>query len=217
MTRTDKLTLTISFLALIVSAGSFYFSWYSYNKSNIEDISIIATPNGMNYKTYLSPNSSILPVEWVAIISNNGDKTSSIVNYSINQIRDNGNEAWFAGLDQGVFDESYRPLSFPIDIESGKSKKIILRVGIWQNSSVRRIFHNAGFDSKSIKAYTLRDTLFKHSIDLYGNKVEAQFLNDSLFSAKWPDGTNTDLYKLSLKTARRFNFDADLTLYPTDK
>src|SRR6185503_18965182 len=162
--QTNNLSLTISALAFIISAGSLYFSYYTYTQSNKENISVIATPVTYNYVTHVEPTIGILTTQWVIVISNNGDKTSSIVQYRLFQLNKDNNRAWYSDMDQGIFDENGQRISLPIDIESGKSRKIILKLGIWLNTEAEEVLKSTHFKKGNVAIQTIRDTLYKHSI-----------------------------------------------------
>ncbi|MGI2329147.1 hypothetical protein [Planococcus sp. YIM B11945] len=209
----SKIALFISIISLLSSFITIGYTIYTDNERARENIYFAVNSNLQegNFDTTLIPARlpdfeydgdilGVVPVNYEIILANNGENTVSIISYDLWQI-DNQVPIQFSHLKNGIYEKNDL-LEFPLTIESGKSRKITIKVGIQVKDFVFKILEEEFGEGKPINFNTLETTLLSQNTDLFGNKVVKN--NNNIYST---DLTNEKIYKLSFTTSKGKTFE----------
>jgi len=158
----------------------------------------------------------IMKSAWDTLISNTGTSTLSIIRYEIFQVKPNSLVA-YSKLDKGLSSKDGKPLSLPIVLDTGKSIRININIGIRPGIRAYKIYTNNMNNQLDLTTY--RKILFKNNIDIYDNPVGPLILNNEVVEG----GTeifNRDkeqVFEIRLYTARGGIFSKTSSWYPLKK
>ena len=219
--QTSTANIGIAIAALIISALSFCFSFYSYKKSKEERISVIAGPILENFTTkiYKIGKLDVIPFFWEITLSNNSDKAISIVEVNV-QSKGVHPFVSYSHLFGGTFIDFDRPLEAPINLNSGESKKFMIKIGIMCDSNASEIINSLlettiPVDSENgpwIRRYVLVKMLCEKGIDVYGNKAQGAFDGEKLLSYTADPKKQQD-FTVTFTTSNNTSYSKDIMLY----
>ena len=130
----DKFARLISIISLILAVLAVGLPYYQTEKNLQEDIAINLT-NGCNNTNQIKLINrlgvvyGIVQLPYNLTISNNGNRTSSIIDIETEQMDKNGRISKFSGIEGDIVDVSGESVSLPININSGESKSFIYYIG----------------------------------------------------------------------------------------
>ncbi len=203
----------IAFFALIISIGSLSFNVISYNNSHKENLKVSVSMVYDNYETSLhsigGSYPSILDTYWEVILTNNGDKPLSIVDYDIQQVSQHIDLkiSDYSYLNGGVFSSPGQAFNLPIQLESGSSIKFYLKVGVLVSKKSSQLIMEQYQKNMRILFIDLTNYLAKNKIDLFGNKVDPILDGDTVIGSSTPmDNRKEQFFSLSVKTSKNNYF-----------
>lgn len=180
------ITVVLSVFALIISSYVAYYDINENEQMKIEKINVLTSRYSEDYSSKLIPvlffqdQSAITPVYFECIVINEGEKPVNIMDYSISDISNNIID--YTYMDMGVFDSSGRILSFPINLQSKESKKLLVKVGLRMNSTV---FNNIEVERLQTENTTINEITHhcaEKGYDIYGNNVTYTKYGDEGYS-----------------------------------
>jgi len=223
--KIEIVNLTIAILALIVSILSIGFSYYTYKDTNTERLNIQASFIQSNYQTKIIPigQNVVIPLYWQVILTNNSEKTVSITDINVENINDDNGVSLYSHIYDGIFDtyEEYDKgqIELPININSGESRKVFLRIGIMCDSLASSILSKKdyiSFDDKPTESWTrlnqVKIKLAENGIDFYDNKASATYDDEKIILYK-SEAKKQQQFRITLTTGKN-NFAAkNLRIY----
>jgi hypothetical protein len=108
----------------------------------------------------------------------------SVIDYKVIQVGKDFPANWYTDMDQGLYSfEDGLPVkeSLPIDIPSGSTKKVFVRIGLMMTPDVFQLVKSEFYSLPASEA-TLRKIwrfLYTKETDFYGNKLTTKYLNGS--------------------------------------
>lgn len=220
----EKINITTSVGAIIIAVISLIFSYYSYKNGQTEKINIIANNVYTDYQTKIMKVSDqvVVPLYWEIMIINNGEKTMSITDFSVENINKDAT-LYISHLFDGLFlnfeDFDDNKIELPLIINSGESKKLYIRIGILcskeaskileiKNDLSTELFQNG----KWINLKEIKEQLAENHIDYFGNKVEITYDNGKIVSIETETKKQQEL-KVIFKTGKNTTFERYLYTY----
>ncbi len=217
----EKTNTSISVFALIIAGLALYFSYYSYSKSKEERVSILVKQINDNYttKVHSLDKFAVVPFFWEITISNNSDKTISIIDAGV-KAKYYNNIISYSNMYNGVFTSFDKPVEMPINLISGESKKYFINIGILCDTVASSIIRNhfSSFDSdidkqgKWIRINELKKLLSENGIDFYGNQASAQFDGEKILMYE-VNPKQQQIFTLCFITSNKTEVKKDIKLY----
>ena len=220
----EKLNFWTAIIALIVSGLSLWFSYFTYNENNAERITLEAQFVNDNYPTNIYPigKLTVIPVFWKLIFSNNSNKTISLIEYDINA--NNDKISFYSHLNEGIFLDldSKEITSLPLNIPSGESKVIFVKVGILCDSIASATLSRHDdyiFQKDMISEYgefirfnQAKIKLANNGIDFYGNKAKITYSGEDILM--YESGTSKKQeFIISFKTGTGRKLSKSFSIY----
>ncbi|MBG9908746.1 hypothetical protein [Bacillus paranthracis] len=221
---TAKISIYISILALLSSVGSFLVAYnnFTYTKAlNEEKIQEklnlkVSVSEDLNYLTSFTKLMKInynertflgvIPINYECILVNDSQVPMSISNYEVKALLNSKKIVEYSRLDSGLYDEKNSPISFPIDLAPGTSKKFILRVGTLIPENVYETLSKIYKEGNSISYGELQQYLYENGTDVIGNKVEYNQI--TTIDNKYDEG-----YALIFHTSKNNQFYKQFSMY----
>lgn len=218
----EKINITTSVSAIIIAIISLAFSYYSYKDGQTEKVNIIANYVYGDYQTKILKVSDqvVIPLYWEIMVRNNGEKTMSITDFSI----ENKNATLYVShLFDGLFlhfeDFDDNKIELPLIINSGESKKIYMRIGILcskeasailekKNELSSELFQNG----KWINPQEIKEQLAENNMDFFGNKVKTEYDDGKIVLMETETKTQPE-FKIIFKTGKNTTFERYLYTY----
>jgi hypothetical protein len=212
--RIEIFNLIIALLALVVAVISILFSYYTYRDTKTEKLNIQASFIQENYQTKIIPigHNVVVPLYWQLIITNNSEKTLSITDIAVENINDGSGIAIYSHIYDGLFEtyEDYDKgqLELPININSGESRKVFIRIGIMCDSLASSILSKndyLSFDNQQKESWTrlnqAKIKLAENGIDFYNNKASVTHDNEKIILYK-SQAQKQQQFKITLTTGK---------------
>lgn len=182
----------LSIIAIIISVAALSWTIYQDFKKDQEKMiinSFIPTDsynikfNHTNLPT--SPGELVLPVK--VLLTNSSAKPLTLLDYSLEQNSSNLNinnklryPSDYLGMNKGFIDENKEPLEFPIVLNEGESKLIILKIGLLIDNKIFQEMDQYYFEKKSIHLAKSTNLVYSNflemlsdsKINLYGFKTD---------------------------------------------
>lgn len=223
--RIEIINLLIAVLALVVAVFSIWFSYYTYQDTQTEKLNVQASFVQSNYQTKIIPlgQNVVLPLYWELIFSNNSDKTLSITEIHVENISDEGGVILYSHINEGLFEgfEDYDKgqIELPINIASGESKKVHIRIGVMCDSLASSILLKqdySPFDNKQeniwIRFNQAKIKLAEKGIDFYDNKSSVKYENETIFLYK-SEAKKQQEFKITVTTGKNNNTTKNVRMY----
>ncbi|MBT9540552.1 MAG: hypothetical protein IV098_11845 [Thiobacillus sp.] len=141
---------------------------------------------------------------WSVLISNIGSSTLSITSYEIDQVTSDNSIAGYSGLDSGLRQgDSLEPVSLPLSLESGKSVRFTLGIGL--NPGVRAyeaILGSLDGARSTASIGNVEHLLASKSIDIYDNPVLPLTSDGQLSGWSVKDTSKEQIFLFKVRTAR---------------
>lgn len=217
MDRADKLSLTISALALIVACASAVFSIHQDRRRETEAVVIEFAVDRQTLGSQQLPlpgPASVGTLYWRGFIANNGSVPVSVVAYELYGVRQN--LFTHSRMDQGLFDEEGRPLKFPFTVSPGSAVAVEMRTGWILTSEVVRALKTAFPTDTIVSRRDIDVHLARVGLDLFGNNAELKSYGDDTYTISAPglSGTLREAkYLISFRTARGNQFSSMFSSY----
>ncbi len=215
------ITNTLSGLAILISGASFIFSYYTYKASKEEKLLIVAEPLYHNYDIILSQigEQVVVPLLWDLTISNNSEKTISIIDIDVQAI-EKDDIIMYKNMYNGIFNDE-TPIKLPININSGESKKFTINIGILCDSNASMIIRSSlnsfgSVEGRWARLFVLKKLLAEKDIDFYGNKASGTFEGENPLTYK-VDPNIQQTFILSFITSTQTCFTKEIKLYMQNK
>ena len=191
----------IALIALILSIGAFYYSWKAdkereteYLRTNSQRLitdEIVQLFNG-GYPGL------ILPTYWSCDLTNNGERTISIVKYDIKRLFEKKYLMYYSNIDFGLYSQDFKRIKLPLNIQSGETERLLIKVGVSLYESSTNILKE---ELDSLGNYNFSDIkliLAKKGTDIFDNKVKSIIKNNRILSLEYGGlDPNKDYYNLS--------------------
>jgi len=148
------------------------------------EISSVSTVEVSTTEIRESAGQGIISAYWEILLSNVGSKQLSVISYKVLQIGEDFPVAWYTDMDQGLYVlKNGEPSKFelPVDISSGNSKKIYIRLGLMMTPEVSELVKEkfSGIISSDTTLRKILRFLYTKGTDFYGNKIETQIIDDT--------------------------------------
>lgn len=147
-------------------------------KPSIENLTIHTSRLHNDYDTEIIPFNvtdfpAILPVYFDCILTNNGENTLSILKYDLEQINNKDYPmSYYSYMNGGLFDSTGNQVQFPLNIDSKKSYKFYLKVGIAIHPDAYVLISNNFTPFTTISIMEITSHLAINGMDSYGNSIE---------------------------------------------
>lgn len=223
--RIEIVNLTIALLALLVAIVSIWFSYYSYKDTKTERLNIQAGFVANNYQTKIIPigQNAVVPIYWELIVTNNSEKTLSITDVNVENIKNENGTIMYSHIYDGLFEnfENYDngQIDLPININSGESRKLYIRIGIMCDSLASSILLKQDFisiDSKQkdswIRFNKAKIKLGEKGIDFYGNKSSIEYENEKIILYQ-SDAKKQQEFRITLTSGKNNSTSKIVKLY----
>lgn len=162
--------------------------------------------------TYLP---AILPVYFDCILTNNGEETISILDYELIQINTDYPISDYSYMNEGLFESTGEKLQFPLNIDSKKSYKFYIKVGIAIHPDAYALISNNFTPLTRISINEINSYLAMNGMDLYGNSVDPIIRQGEYLGAEGPNLENLQeqIFLITFKTGRGNYFNDSLYWY----
>ncbi len=172
----DTFSRVLALLAIVIAVASLTYTIWSDQKSEIEDLIIYTARVHDDYETEIIPLPlqdlpAVLPVYYECILVNNGKMSISIVDYDLQQITEDY-PIKYSYMDGGLFDSSGKQLQLPLDIDSKKSYRFFVKVGVAVHPKAYELISKNFTSQKKIPIKELTYHLARNRVDFYGNTVD---------------------------------------------
>ncbi len=200
-----------SFGVLAALAVSAYFGWHT-DRLKSESVLMDVHPTGACSVTVGAAESALC---WSMIITNGSENRLTIVDASWRRVLPSAAE--ILGF-EFVTPNDGQPLSFPVNLDGGEGKKIIVRAVVLLTSDVADVNRAIGESQpQPPKPYSLREVQLRIAaagLDILGNKVNPVWNGKSVIAWRWDAAFRPEVDLLTLKTGRGGAFSTTLT-YPS--
>ncbi|WP_276356458.1 hypothetical protein [Cohnella caldifontis] len=218
LSRNEKLTLWISFIALLFSIISGIFSTYytiQRDRKDNQEIIDIALIESSHDETVLykdlnigDTGSALIPLNYSVLLSNNSKRTISIIDHKLTQIT-NGKMFYYSNIVNKVTINN-KNVGFPITIEAGGSIKLVFSINILLKPVVDDLIQKKYNYNTEIPFSDLQRYLLSNGYDLYGNKVKATFFKDNTYMMEAED-YKVPTYKITFTTSKGNKFTQSIS------
>lgn len=205
--RKDTFSRFMAFLAIAIAVMSFAYSIWSDQKSEMEDLLIYTSRVHGDYETEIIPLSipdlpAVIPVYYECILVNNSKMPLSIVDYDLQQIAEDY-PIKYSYMDGRLFDSSGKQLPLPLDIDSKKSYRFFVKVGVAVYPKTYELISKNFTSQKKISIQELNAYLVRNHMDFYGNTVNPYIDQGNLlgFSVSMKN-RREQIFFINFKTSR---------------
>lgn len=210
----EILNLIIAIFALVVAIVSIWFSYYTYKDNKTERLYVQASFIQSNYQTKIISigQNVVIPLYWQLILTNNSENTLSITNIDIENIDDERGITFYSHIYDGIF-ESYEgfdegQIDLPINISSGESRKVFVRIGIMCDSLASSILlkqNNIFYEKRQSESWTRFNQviikLAEKGIDFYSNNSSVTHDNENIILYQ-SEAKKQQQFKITLTTGK---------------
>ncbi len=214
--------LIIFLLSIIVIMG-FILYWMSPKEileiPNVKRIDVAITEiQSSPVSGLIEPGGTgLVAVHWELLLSNNGDRDLSIIDYKVRQVRDeNFLPIYYSGMDQGLYwiqEDELVPVDLPITISAGSTVAVFFRAGILLDPNVYELIKQKFNEGTIINLKDLTDYIYSNEVDFYGNKVEVLSLAPNSFSFPSFGEAKEQIFLVSFETARGSKVEEKVSWY----
>lgn len=159
----------------------------------------------------------LITTYWEVFLSNNSDKTLSVINYELLQIGTYFPATSYSGMNQGLYlldtNGKILPVRFPIVINAGNTVNLIVRIGIQIDYYVYKLVQDKIQEEPKIDFRNIEKYLWSKGIDFYGNQVES--IGYESYSFPPFEKAKEQVFKVYFRTARGTDISQKISLYGT--
>ena len=217
--KKDTFSRVLALFAIMIAVASLTYTIWSDQKSEMEDLIIYTSRVHGNYETEIIPLSTqympaVLPVYYECILVNNGKLPLSIVDYDLQQIAEDYPITHYSYMDGGLFDGSGKQLQLPLDIDSKKSYRFFVKVGIAIHPKAYKVISKNFTSQKKISSEELLSYLARNRMDFYGNVVDPYMDKGNLLGFSVPMNNRRDqMFLINFKTSKGNYFKDNIFWY----
>lgn len=203
----DTFSRVMVLLAIVIAVASLAYTIGSDQKSEMEYLLIYTSRVHGDYETEIIPLSipdlpAVLPVYYECIFVNNGKRPISIVDYDLQQIAE-GYPIKYSYMDGRLFDSSGKQLQLPLDIDSKKSYRFFVKVGVAVHPKAYELISKNFTSQKKISIQELTSYLARNRVDFYGNTVDPYIDQGNLLGFSVPmKNRRGQIFFINFKTSR---------------
>ena len=209
-TKAKWVTAWAATISVVVSIFALIFSKKAYQLSQREDLTVSIHRVQADYETELIKIGlpgypAVLLTYWECVLTNNNDKSLSILDYAVEQKAEDY-PARYPHMIRGLFISREKSLKLPLVIEPGKSAKFLLRLGLTIDPKAYEIIDQS-FLLLPQKTKFLIETLMEHlaekGIDFYGNSIEPIWDQHQMIGLRIPfENRKEQFFIITFKTGR---------------
>lgn len=150
----DLFARTISILSFVLAGLAVGIPYYQNEKILEESININLTEICSNNSEKRLIGSfgdtfSAIQIPYNLTISNNGNRTSSIIDFETLAENSNGNLFSFSEIEGDIIDKNGNKISLPININSGESKSFIYYIGAFIETDIYKVIDSISVDKRN--------------------------------------------------------------------
>jgi hypothetical protein len=195
----------IACLSFILTMLTYFIQPNTFERISFGQQKLII-PNKITFCTWMTPNDTgeIGGIKYEIDINNVSNQTTSITKINCN-LNDDSNDNYI----EYITDVNGSKINLPLVIDAGVSKRLIfgLKLSVPKNVSdlIKNKYIRSPFDVLSIDYNQLEEFLARKGFDIYGNKVENFFGDDSnLFHIKYKENNPSfPIYQLNIITLKQ--------------
>lgn len=217
--RGDIVSLSVAGLSLLVALASLLFSIKSQYEAKAEYLAIEFSPHQALDEGRLLPFANgvgvpgIFQEPWGCMLSNNGDRTISIVEHEVWIATDKG-KMFYSHISGGFLDREGSSVPMPVVLEPGQSRLLYLSVGLLIDESAATILAERFGGAKVVSRREVEIILAKAGLDLYGNERSiTQYAGGEYTIAGPGPDRKEQVFVVVLRTGRGHLFSATASLY----
>lgn len=178
---TTWVPISVSVLSLFLSVGSFYLS-VTAEISRAENVEVSIHPIWRGYKSDIKPAPGLpgwflLTTHWNVLMANTSDRAISIVSYEVGELYNN----YFSRsleIYQGLVTREDGPVNLPINLDSGQSTMLKVKVGLRVHSEIYDFIMSDLAGSEHFRIEDLNGQLLrKRGIDFYQNDLTRNYMH----------------------------------------
>jgi hypothetical protein len=200
----------INSLGVVAALGvSIYFGWRT-DRLKSESLLITGHPTST---CSVKVGAAVSGVCWSVIVANESENRLSIVRANWRRILLGG----VAVLGFDYLSSDQKPLAFPINLDGGEGKQIIVRAFLLLTSDVADINRSLGEDQRHDQSLPLRNVQLRFAaegLDVLGNNVNPVRDGKDVISWRWESPFRQEVDLLTLRTGRGGEFSTTLA-YPS--
>ncbi|MBD2214005.1 ATP-binding protein [Nostoc linckia FACHB-104] len=215
--------LIITLLAVLTGGLIFFgiISNYINQTSNTIQVSSVKTVEDSETEIRESGGQGIISVYWEVFLSNLGDSDLSVIKYKVIQVGKDFPAIWYTSMVQGLYlfeNGKAKILELPINIPSGNTQKIFVRLGLMMTPEVFKLVKEK-FSNSSNSDVTLKNIwrfLYTKGTDFYGNKVTTEVIKPTgKLMRRFPsmEDIREQTFVISFTTSRGESIDKLLSWY----
>ncbi|UYD31072.1 ATP-binding protein (plasmid) [Tolypothrix sp. PCC 7712] len=163
----------------------------------------------------------IISVYWEVYLSNLGNRDLSVINYKVIQVGKDFPANWYTGMDQGLYlleNGETKRLELPINIQSGSTQKIFVRLGLMMTPEVSKLVKEKFVTSSNsdVTLKTIWRFLYTKGTDFYGNKVTTEVVDSNgKIISRFPsiEDVREQTFLIYFTTSRRKSIEKLLSWY----
>lgn len=203
----DTFSRVMALLAIVIAVTSLAYTIWSDQKSEMEDLLIYTSRVHGDYETAIIPLSipdlpAVLPVYYECVLVNNGKAPLSIVDYDLQQIAE-GYPIKYSSMGGRLFDSSGKQLQLPLDIDSKKSYRFFVKVGVAVHPKAYELISKNFTSQNKISIQELTSYLARNRMDFYGNTVDPNIDQGNLLGFSVPmKNRKEQIFFINFKTSR---------------
>ncbi len=237
--KLDYVNVIIAIIALVVAIVSISISYFTYKDAKIatedakaadkdsktEKVAITAIADHSNYQTkfFTFGKQVIIPLYWELILTNNSEMAVSFTDVNVENVQSKDGIAFYSHLYDGLFasigdfDANY--IELPINLNSGESKKMYIRIGVFCDSLASKILIRGNdlfspiYDKgKWIRFNEARIRLAENELDFYDNKASIVHEGENIVTYQ-SEAKNQQTFRISFRTGKNSIFTKEVKHY----
>ena len=163
----------------------------------------------------------IISAYWEVLLSNVGSENLSVVSYKVLQVGEDFPATWYTSMDQGLYvfeNGEFSRFDPPIDIFSGSSKKIYVRLGLTMTPEASKLVEEefSTNSSSDVTVGTILGFLYAQGTDFYGNEITSQVVNGAgevMLKPPSQDKLREQVFVVNFTTSRGEKVNEPLSWY----
>lgn len=219
--KVEIAALGVASISLLFSGLALGFSVYVFNIGRVESLAIEASlamgSNDLRCLPSGGESLRLLQVPAKVVISNNSDRTVSVIGYEVYELVGEGRRAMYTDIASGLRSGDGTHLRPPFSLASGESTSFEVLLGLMPSHSAKLILQESALCDIPFTRSDLMRTLGRESIDLYGNAVSIREYTDGLHFEGPSNGGRQQLFLLRFYTGRGAAFETQTSWYPSSE
>lgn len=213
----DIVIIVCTIISMLVSFFAFYISKKTYDLNIVENIKITANHLRENYNTsiFCSIDSfNLLITKWDVCVINNSNKNIAITDYQILNNSMNYPKKYNLINPSSIDCTDSTKLILPFTLEPGKSKRILIEIGIPLNNQIYNVIESKFSNIRDIKMKDLIDTLSLLKTDIFGDNVIPVIYEKDIIGLRDKNfSKNEQTFSLIFETANDKVFTKEMSIY----